>query len=164
MSRLVIWVLTMTEGGREGGRKCVCVCVCVFVGCCLATKTFNLNNRSGMGGGVNGCDSGLLGVTSNKWVTFPRRNSIHPSGSCCSIWGMVHVCMYVCIYVCMYEWMYVCMYLTIYGMIPCTCSEKLLPCHKTSPLGIGSRHKTKNPHINLICIMTANSCKLYTLH
>ena len=23
---------------------CVCVCVCVFVGCCLATKSLNLNN------------------------------------------------------------------------------------------------------------------------
>ena len=23
---------------------CVCVCVCLFVGCCLATKSLNLNN------------------------------------------------------------------------------------------------------------------------
>ena len=23
---------------------CVCVCGCVFAGCCLATKTWNLNN------------------------------------------------------------------------------------------------------------------------
>ena len=27
-----------------------------------------------MGGGDNGCGIGLLGVTSNKLVTFPRQN------------------------------------------------------------------------------------------
>ena len=46
-----------------------------------------------MGGGGNGCGSGLLVVTSNKLVTFPRWNSIRLSGgewmdSCCSVWGM----------------------------------------------------------------------------
>ena len=41
-----------------------------------------------MGGGDDGCGSGLLGVTSNKSVTFPRQNNIRPSGSCCSVWGM----------------------------------------------------------------------------
>ena len=33
-----------------------------------------------MGGGDNGCGSGLLGVTSNKFVTFPRQNiRAHPA-------------------------------------------------------------------------------------
>ena len=32
-----------------------------------------------MGGGDYGCGIGFLGVTSNKLVTFPRRNSIRPS-------------------------------------------------------------------------------------
>ena len=41
-----------------------------------------------MGGDDSGCDIGLLGVTSNKLVTFPRQNSIRPSSSCCSVWGM----------------------------------------------------------------------------
>ena len=41
-----------------------------------------------MGGGGNGCGSGLLVVTSNKLVTFPRWNSIRLSGPCCSVWGM----------------------------------------------------------------------------
>ena len=41
-----------------------------------------------MGGGDNGCDIWLLGVTSNKLVTFPGQNSIRLSGSCCSVWGM----------------------------------------------------------------------------
>ena len=47
----------------------------MFVGCCLATKSLNLNNMKyyGMGGGDSGCGIGLLGVTSNKLVTFPRR-------------------------------------------------------------------------------------------
>ena len=48
----------------------MCVYACMFVGCCLATKTFNLT-QSRMGGGGNGCGSGLLGVTSDKKVTFP---------------------------------------------------------------------------------------------
>ena len=38
-----------------------------------------------MGGGDNGCGIGLLGVTSNKLVTFPRQNSTtlqaHPAPS-----------------------------------------------------------------------------------
>ena len=34
-----------------------------------------------MGGGGNGCGSGLLVVTSNKLVTFPRWNSIRLSGN-----------------------------------------------------------------------------------
>jgi len=41
-----------------------------------------------MAGGDNGCDIWLLGVISSKLVTFPRQNSIRPSGSCCSVWGM----------------------------------------------------------------------------
>ena len=40
-----------------------------------------------MGGDGSGCGSGLLGVTSNKQVTFPRQNSMDPLGSCC-------LCMY----------------------------------------------------------------------
>ena len=28
---------------------CVCACVCVFVGCCLATKSLNLNNTKWKG-------------------------------------------------------------------------------------------------------------------
>ena len=35
---------------------------------------------------MNGCGSGLLGVTFNKQVTFPRQNSICALGSCCSVW------------------------------------------------------------------------------
>ena len=58
-----------------------------------------------MGGGDNGCGIGLLGVTSNKLVTLPRRNSIRPSGSCCFVWGMkllcARVCTRVCVRVCM---------------------------------------------------------------
>ena len=41
------------------------------VGSCLATKSLNFINNSGMGGGDTGCGSRLLGVTSNKQVTFP---------------------------------------------------------------------------------------------
>ena len=47
---------------------CVCVyeCVCVFVACCLATKALKLNSTKSIGGGVNECGRGLLGVISNK--------------------------------------------------------------------------------------------------
>ena len=31
-----------------------------------------------MGGGDSGCGIGFLGVTSNKFVTFPRQSSIRP--------------------------------------------------------------------------------------
>ena len=51
-----------------------------------------------MGGGDNGCDIGLLGVTSNKSVTFPRRNTqahAAPSGEC-----NYYVCVCVCVHVC----------------------------------------------------------------
>ena len=49
---------------------CVCVCMCVYecVGCvcvCLLEPKLKIT-QSGMGGGVNGCGSELLGVTSNK--------------------------------------------------------------------------------------------------
>ena len=60
----------------------------LLVGCCLATKSLNLNNIKWMGVGDSACGIWLLGVTSNKLVTFPRQNSIHPSGSCCTVWGM----------------------------------------------------------------------------
>ena len=49
----------------------------MLVGCCIATKCLTLN---GMEGGDNGCGIGFLRVTSNKLVTFPRQNSIRPSG------------------------------------------------------------------------------------
>ena len=58
---------------REGirGTREVLVCInqtrsqdlCAFVECCLATKSLNFNNTSGID---NGCGSGLLGVTANK--------------------------------------------------------------------------------------------------
>ena len=55
---------------------------------CLPNKLLNLNIISGMGGGGNECGSGLLGVTSNKYVIFPDRTTVvlwaHdvPSGEC----------------------------------------------------------------------------------
>ena len=52
-----------------------------------------------MGGGDNGCGIQLLGVTSNKLVTFPRQNSIRPSGSCCPS-GECNYYVSVCVYVC----------------------------------------------------------------
>ena len=52
----------------------------------LSNQSFEL--QSGMSGGGNGCASGLLGVTSNKWVAFPWLNRICPSDSCCFVWGM----------------------------------------------------------------------------
>ena len=52
--------------------------VSVLVGYCSVTGFLNLN---GIHGGDNGCDNRFLGVTSNKQVTFPRRNSDHLSGS-----------------------------------------------------------------------------------
>ena len=41
-----------------------------------------------MGGDGSGCGIGLLEVISNKLVTLPKQNSIRPSVSCCSVWGM----------------------------------------------------------------------------
>ena len=52
--------------------------VCYFVGCCLATKSKNMKWNGWSGYGIR-----LLGVTSNKIITFPS-----PLGSCCSVWGM----------------------------------------------------------------------------
>ena len=46
-----------------------------LVGCCLVTKSLNLNNISRIDGGGSKCGIGLLGVTSNKLVTFSRQNS-----------------------------------------------------------------------------------------
>jgi len=37
-----------------------------------------------MGGDGNGCGIGMLGVTSNKSATFPRRNNICPL----DVWGV----------------------------------------------------------------------------
>ena len=69
-----------TTRGRKGRKvnrkgKAVPLTFCqIFVRCCLATK---ISTQSGIGGGDDGFGSGLLGVTSNKYVTFP---SVHPSG------------------------------------------------------------------------------------
>ena len=46
-----------------------------LVGCCLVTKSLNLNNISRIDGGGSKCGIGLLGVTFNKLVTFSRQNS-----------------------------------------------------------------------------------------
>ena len=46
----------------------------------LSNQIFELKNRMGEGG--SGCGIRLLGVTSNKLVAFPRRNSIRPLGVC----------------------------------------------------------------------------------
>ena len=75
-----------------------------------------------MGGDGNGCGIGLLGVTSNKLVTFPRQNSIRPwahaapSGECncymrVRVRMRVRVCVCVCVCLkCMYMYMYtICM-------------------------------------------------------
>ena len=48
----------------------------ILVGCCLATKSLNSSKVGG-----SRCGIGLLGVTSNKLVTFPRQNRIYLSGS-----------------------------------------------------------------------------------
>ena len=73
---------------------CVCVCVCWML---LSNQIFDLKYI--MAGGGSGCGIGFLGVISNKLVTFPRRNSIRPSGSCCSVWGMQLLCVCVRAYV-----------------------------------------------------------------
>ena len=79
LSHLVNWGLVPRPSLHESGRRLVKCChtvgqASILVGCCLATKFLNLNNISRMGGDGSGCGIGLLGVTSNKLVPFPRQN------------------------------------------------------------------------------------------
>ena len=66
---------------------CVYVCTCIYhgvLGCMESVMLMLLSNQifeleqhklNEMGGGDNRCGSGLLGVTSNRYGTFPRWNS-----------------------------------------------------------------------------------------
>ena len=54
-----------------------------------------------MGGGGNGCGTELLGVTSNKQVTFPGLMLLH-------LENVTIICVCVCVYLC--ACVFVCVY------------------------------------------------------
>ena len=56
------------------------------IGCCLATQSLSLNNTKLNEWMCKVCSSELVGIIFN--TTLPRQNSIHLSGSCCSVWRM----------------------------------------------------------------------------